>query len=145
MALKDVKKGLIALLKTKYPDYHYYSMAVTEGYERPSFFTQLKPVSLNPVTERVRENIVAFYIDYFQEKVNEADIFEKIEEIKKLFGTHVMVEGRALDVQSFDYDFIGTDRNILEISIELEWMEKIEHINTQPVMESAFFNTEMEE
>ena len=75
----------------------------------------------------------------------EMDMLDKIDEIKKLFGTHVKINDRALDVTSFEYDFIGTDRNILEISIELEWMEKIEQINTQPVMESAFFNTEMEE
>lgn len=145
MTLKDAKKGLIALLKTKYPDYKYYSNAVTEGYKRPSFFTQLKPVSMNAITERVRENIVVFYIDYFQEKVDEADAIEKIEEIRNLFGTYVKINGRALDVQDFDYDFIGTERNILEISIELEWMEKIEHINTKPAMESASFSIEMEE
>lgn len=145
LTLREVKKGLFDLLKTKYPDYHYYSMAVTEGYKRPSFFTQIKPVSMNVVTERMRENVIAFYIDYFQEHVDEMDMLDKIDEIKKLFGTHVKINDRALDVTSFEYDFIGTDRNILEISIELEWMEKIEQINTQPVMESAFFNTEMEE
>ena len=145
MTLKEVKKGLFNLLKTKYPDYHFYGMAVTEGYKRPSFFTQIKPVAMNAVTERVRENVIVFYIDYFQEQVDEADMLDKIDEIKNLFGTHVKINGRALDVTSFEYDFIGTDRNILEISIELEWMDKIEHINTQPVMESAFFNTEMEE
>ena len=120
-------------------------MAVTEGYKRPSFFTQIKPVSMNVVTERMRENVITFYIDYFQEQIDEMDMLDKIDEIKKLFGTHVKINDRALDVTSFEYDFIGTDRNILEISIELEWMEKIEQINTQPVMGSAFFNTEMEE
>lgn len=145
MTLKDVKKGLIDLLKTKYSKYHYYSMSVIEGYERPSFFTQLKPVLIENRNERTRENIVMFYIDYFQEEVDEADMLDKIDEIRKLFGTYVMIGKRALDVLSIDYDFIGTDRNILEISIELEWMEQIEHSNEKPLMKTAFFNTGMEE
>lgn len=145
MTLKDIKKGLITLLKTKYPKHHYYSMSVTEGYERPSFFTQLKPVLMENRNERTRENIVMFYIDYFQEEIDEVDMLDKIDEIRKLFGTHVMIGKRALDVLSIDYDFIGTDRNILEISIELEWMDQIEHSNEKPLMKTAFFNTGMEE
>ena len=39
MTLIDVKKALLDLLKSEFPDYKYYSTDVIEAYDRPCFFT----------------------------------------------------------------------------------------------------------
>lgn len=147
MTLKELKAGLLALLQTKYPAdrYHYYSMAVVEGYERPCFFTQIKPVTADPSNYNSRLNQATLYINILQEEVNEAKMLDMIYDIRELFGLYVSIGDRAVDVTGFDWDFVGTDRNIPELSIDLEWMDVIEHRVTESVMESVDFTTELEE
>lgn len=140
MTLIEVKKAAIGLLREQYPDCYFYSMAVQEEYKRPSFFTQIKPIAMSNVTRNLKENVVVLYINYMQEKVNEADMLRKADEIRNLFGTHIKVCDRAIDVGNIDFDFVGTNRNILDMSIELQWFDKIEHVNNQPLMMSVETN-----
>ena len=117
MTLIELKARLIALLQSKYPTkkYKYYSMAV---------------VNFNS-----RKNRVLFYITIMQEKTNEAEILEMIQSIRDLFGLYVKIGDRAVKVENFDWSYTGTYRNIPEISIELQWFERIEHKNDAPLME----------
>ena len=68
MTLIELKKVLIEKMKTKYPEstYRYYGIQVVEGYQKPSFFTQLKPVTLDFSNRNSTENVLTFYITYFQ-------------------------------------------------------------------------------
>lgn len=145
MTLKELKTGLLALLMGKYPrgQYHYYSQAVVEGYKRPAIFTQLKPTLMEPVNYNTRKNMVSFYITLMPKKVDEAEALDMIEEIRNLFGLSVTVGGRAVDVTGFDFDFIGSDRNIPEISIDLEWYDRIEHVHKEPPMEALEINKKL--
>lgn len=147
MTLSELKKGLLSLIQTIYPEtkYKYYGMDVSEGFERPSFFTQIKPVEMDPNNYNSRNNRVTFFINYMQEVVDEVDALEKIQQIRDMFGLAVKIGDRAVKVVSFDYDFIGTERNIPEISIDLEWMDRIEHNENLPLMESAEINQEVME
>lgn len=145
MTIKGVKKGLNALLASKYPDIKLYSKAVVEGYKKPCFFTQIKPISMENRTKTTRYNLATFYIEYMQEELNEADMLDKIEEIRNLFGLYVKIGDRAVDVTDFDFDYVGTDRNILEISLDIEWLDRIEHETNEPTMESLVFSKETEE
>lgn len=147
MTLSELKKGLLSLMQTIYPEteYKYYGVDVSEGFERPSFFTQIKPVEMDPNNYNSRNNRVTFFIDYMQEIVDEVDALDKIQQIRDSFGLAVKIGDRAVKVVSFDYDFIGTERNITEISIDLEWMDRIEHNENLPLMESAEINQEIME
>jgi len=147
MTLSELKKGLLSLMQTIYPEteYKYYGMDVSEGFERPSFFTQIKPVDMDPNNYNSRNNRVTFFIDYMQEIVDEVDALDKIQLIRDTFGLAVKIGDRAVKVVSFDYDFIGTERNIPEIGIDLEWMDRIDHTENLPLMESAEINQEMME
>lgn len=147
MTLSELKKGLLSLMQTIYPEteYKYYGMDVSEGFERPSFFTQIKPVEMDPNNYNSRNNRVTFFIDYMQEIVDEVDALDKIQQIRDSFGLAVKIGDRAVKVVSYDYDFIGTERNIPEISIDLEWMDRIDHTENLPLMESAEINQEMME
>ena len=147
MTLSELKKGLLSLMQMIYPEteYKYYGMDVSEGFERPSFFTQIKPVEMDPNNYNSRNNRVTFFIDYMQEIVDEVDALDKIQQIRDSFGLAVKIGDRAVKVVSYDYDFIGTERNIPEISIDLEWMDRIDHTENLPLMESAEINQEMME
>lgn len=155
MTLKEVKAGLLDLMKTIFPaqstempdgaGYHYYSMAVSEGMKRPCFFTQLKPVDMSSVNYNTRNNDMTFYITYFQEEIDEEDMLDVIQSLRDLFGLDVKIGDRYIKVSDFSWDFVGTERNVLEISVSLNWMDEIEHNrNTQPLMETAVINQKLE-
>jgi hypothetical protein len=145
LTIKEVKAGLNALLASKYPDIKLYSKAVVEGYKRPCFFTQLQPITMGNRTRTTRYNLVSFHIEYIQEELDEADILDKVQEIRELFGLYVKIDDRAIDVVDFDFDYVGTDRNILELSLELEWLDEIKHESNEETMVSLVFSKEMEE
>ncbi len=146
MTLSEVKTALIALLQTEFPpeDMNYYSMAVVEGYERPCFFTQIQPVEMEPANYNTRKTTVAFYINYRQSEVDEEDIYDVIDRIRDIFGLSVTIEDRAAKVDSFDYEFVGTDRNIPEISVTLSWYDRIDHTENYELMETLEINEVLE-
>lgn len=137
MTIKELKTGIINLLKTKYPTtkYKYYSMAVVENYSRPCFFTQIKPLEMKPENYNSRKNAVVFYITAMPEITKEEELLDMIQTVRDLFGMFVRIGDRAIKVTDFDWNYIGTYRNIPEISIELQWLDRIEHKNDAPLME----------
>ena len=144
MTLLEVKKGLLAKMKEAFPasKYKYYSTAVSEGFQRPWFFTQLKPTDTSPRNYNSRNMQATLYITFFQRSVDEAESLEIIQKIQDIFGLYVKINNRVIHVTNMDWDFIGKENNIPEIRIDLLWGEKIEHKNNLPVMEKADFNVE---
>lgn len=153
MTLIDVKKALIGKMKQVFPTskYKYYSMAVVEKYERPCFFTQLKPIDTSPSNYNTRQMKATFYINYMQDKIDEADILDTIQKLQDAFELAVPVQLqdgkiRYLHVDDMDWDFIGTDRNIPEITIDISWgAEVVRNKPTAPLMEGANIILNMEE
>ena len=128
MTFFELKKTLIQKMQTLYPatEYRYYGVEVVEGYAKPAFFTQLKPITMDFANRNSTENVLAFYITYFQKQVDEADMLRKIDGIRELFGSFIRVGDRAVDVSGFSFDYEGNDRNILEVSFDLEFFGKLE-------------------
>lgn len=147
MTLAEIKKGLLSHMQTSFPcdKYKYYSMDVVEGFDRPCFFTQLKPVDTAPQNYNSRNNVLTFYINYLQTEIDEFEMLETIDKIRNLFGLAVKIGDRAVKVDNFEWDFIGKDRNVVEISVDIQWMDKIEHEITEQIVESVQTNTNMEE
>lgn len=149
MTYVELKAKLIALMKTIYPvtEYEYYSMIVEEEYERPSFFTYLQPLEISGDNYNTMHHLLAFNIEYRQESLSEEDILEKVYQLEYLFGLSVKVGERAVDVTSYSWDYIGSGRNIAQITVNLEWSEKIERKETETLMQVVQVNRtiEMEE
>ena len=147
MTILEVKKGMLLQMQKILPKskYKYYAKAVVEEYQRPSFFTQIVPLQMEPENYNSRSNVATFYIAYMQESADEADALEVIQRIRDTFGLYVMVGNRAVKITDFEYSFAGTERNIPEITMNLEWMDRIEHKETDQVMESLILKRKMKE
>ena len=127
IALDELKKGLIAVLRKQYPKGHkFYGNEVIEGYEKPSFFTQLIPATMENATQHTTNNTMLFVITYFQKQKDEADNFRKITEIRKAFGLKVEVADRQINVEELDYQFVGEEGNILQIQVTINYIDDIE-------------------
>lgn len=147
MTISDVKVRCLELIKTAYPSYKYYSNAVVEKIERPSFVTQIRPIIMGPVNYNSRNNVVALTVTYFQKVASEPDALKVIQTIRDLFGLAVRVrledETRAVKVTEFEYDFIGTERNIPQITITMEWMDVIAHPDDSELMGTLVIDKEL--
>ncbi len=146
MKLTELKAGVIRILKTKYPakKYKYYGMDVVEQYTRPCFFIQLVPVKMEPENYNSQFNQINMHITIMQKSIDEAEMLDMIQTIHELFGLHIQIGDRAIKVTSFDWEYAGTERNIPEISITLEWIDKIEHVNSAPLMKKVHIKRELE-
>ena len=147
MNLKEVKKGLLETLKEIFPEkkYKFYAKEVVEGYERPSFFTQIVPVEMEPENYNTRKCRVTFYIYYMQESTDEVEMMDVIDKIRNAFNLYVIIGNRAVDVNGIEWQYTGEERNIPEIALDISWMEKIEHENSAEIMRDFYFRKEMEE
>ena len=127
IALTELKKGMIAVLRDLYPTgYKFYGNEVVEGYDKPSFFTQLIPVTMENITQHTTNNTMLFVITYFQRNKDEADNLKKITEIRKAFGLKVEIADRQINVEEMDFQFIGEEGNILQIQVTINYIDDIE-------------------
>ena len=147
MTILEVKKGLLDKMKTIFPEekFGYYGLDVIEGYKRPCFFTQIKPVEISPFNYNSKKIQATLYIDYMQKTIDEVDALSVIQQLEDLFGLSVKIYDRAVYINGFDWDFVVTNKNITEITVDLEWHVRISHNETFPIMETANITTDMEE
>lgn len=140
-----LKKALIDVIKNKYgKSYKYYGNEVTEGYDKPSFFTQLLSVNSNNVTTNFAERKYLFVITYFQKQIDEADALAKFSELVEAFGLKVKVNDRYVNVSDFAYEFVGEKSNILQMSLNVSFMDGIKKEETHQTMKELSVNQRLE-
>lgn len=150
MTYKQLKAGLNAHLQTVFPmvsddpeieTYAYYGLEVAEGYEAPCFFTRLETGESRPNNKNTLYNRLTYTIMYFPVEVDEIDLMDKVDTIRELFelGCYVQDgdEKRYVDCVGFDWGFGGTERDILEISVDVEYLTDIRKPETAQLMGDA--------
>ena len=84
---------------------------------------------------------------YFPEKIDEIDLMDKVDTIRSLFELGVRVEtkteSRWLDCVGFDWGFGGTDRDILEMSVDVEYLTNIRKPETAELMKDVYTKMEV--
>lgn len=145
ISIVDLKNALVNVIENKYgKSYKYYGNEVTKGYVKPSFFTQLLPVNLDNVTTNFSERKFSFIITYFQKDVDEEDALTKVSELMEAFGLKVKVNDRYVNVSDFEYDFVGEKSNILQMSLNVSFMDEIKKEETHQLMKELGVNQRLE-
>lgn len=153
MTYTELKAGLNAHLQTAYPmesddplveTYTYYGLEIIEGYETPCFFTRLETGESRPANKNTLYHRLTYSIMYFPTEIDEVDLMSKVDTIRSLFELGVEIdtgtEKRLVDCVGFDWGFGGTDRDILEISVDLEYLTDIRKPETAEIMKDATLN-----
>lgn len=133
----DIKKAINELLSKKYapPDYRIYGREIREGYQTPCFFTEILDRGSRAETKNFTKGGFTVKITYFQKEKNECDQLEKVDEIKDLFGLIFFIGDRRLTMGEFSHDYIGEYQDILQISIDIDYMENTQKEDTTPAAE----------
>lgn len=135
MTLKEVEERVLAMLKAEFPGMTFYGNSVVEKMTRPCMFLQWRPVDMAPTNYNSRENKLSMHITYHQKVKSDSDVLEKADRIRDMFGLSFCVDDRAVKVENFDFNWNGQEQNIPQISIDLEWKDKINHPTDVPIME----------
>ena len=145
MTYGDIARALTKTLTDLFPGHRIYSMARVEKIERPAFFFSMKPVLVEAANMRTRHNVLSVYIDYFQSVKDEAGMYDAATVIRDTLGWSYPVGDHYVNVQSFDWEFVGTERNVIEISITLDYFDAVDTDEKADLMEDVHVNVETED
>lgn len=123
--LTDIYTAVNKLLRNRYQGFKIYGNDVAEGFDKPSFFVNLIPLNLSNESVNYTKNTYSIKVTYFQNTKNEIDNLSKADEIRALFGFHLKVCDQLCHITDFSYDFVGKDSDILQITIDIEYVDLI--------------------
>ena len=158
MNYSELKAGINKVMQTVYPitsddplvkTYEYYGLEVIEGYTCPCFFTRLETGESRPNNHSTLYHRLTYSIMYIPETIDEIDLMEKVDTIRSLFELGVEIktqtETRWVDCLGFDWGFGGSDRDILEMSVDIEYLSDIRKPETAELMKDAYLKMEVNE
>lgn len=152
--ITDIKEELIRLLRIQFPDCMVYGIEVIEGYDRPSFFVDIRLVNREQESVNLYSEYYNVSLTYFQESVNEADNHSKLEGITDMLISKdkknrkktltLNIKDRFLPVTGLEMEYIGERNNILQINFDLRFFNAKEKEDEGPNMGELILNKGME-
>lgn len=134
-SLKDLNKAVNKTLRSNFPHYKIYAGEVKEGFQRPSFFTQIIPLRTDYENMNYQSERLVVAITCFNKNDTELENIEVHDELISAFGRALKVGNRTLVLRnirsnnadstlqfSFDLDFLSrlTKEDKYEMMKQLE-------------------------
>ena len=130
--LAELKRACNEVISKTYPDIKIDGNDTTDGYKRPAFFTEIVPHVFAHESKNYASGGATFKATLLEKKHDEAFCLSVYDSIKEAFGMMLPVGNRKLLVGDISFEFIGEQLNILQVSIEFDWYEKKERVETEP-------------
>lgn len=142
ITMKDFKIACNALIRTAFPDIKVYGNDTTDGYDRPSFYTEIVPHGFSRESKNYVQSGATFKATLFEQSHDECYCLEVYDRLREAFGMYIRVQGRKLLIGDISYDFIGEYDNMLQISVECDWLEQMERKEPEEIIETVDMNIE---
>ena len=123
--LLEVRKSCNAALKEAFPDFTIYGTDVREGMKLPSFYTEMVPYTLNYESINLVRQKCGFKITLLEKTPNEEFQLSVFEKIRKVFHLKVRIKEKLVTVDSVEFDYIGAENNIFQITVHFQWFDSI--------------------
>lgn len=123
--LLEVKKSCNAALKAAFPDFKIYGTDVREGLKLPSFYTEIVPYTLNYESLNLIRQTCGYKITLLEKTPNEELELSVFEKIRKAFHLKVRIKDKLVTVESVEFDYIGAENNIFQITVHFQWFDSI--------------------
>lgn len=131
---KELLTACNGLLAARFPEIGVIGREVREGYEMPSFFTQIVWGGYERETLNFASGSASYVITYLDEPVDELRQLALVEEIQKVFELQIPVMDRMLRVEGTDLDYIGEQDDILQVTVRFSWREHLLREETAELM-----------
>lgn len=137
---KQILKAINEKLRQKFENIKIYGINVKEGFTRPSFYVTLElKENAYESTNYIRKKH-SIYIKYFQKTNDDVDNMNKEIGIEEIFRGYFKVENVVIRVTDFEYNYIGTDNNILQCTLETEYYDTIDKVEKHVLAEEIEIN-----
>lgn len=144
MTPMDIKSSMISLLKQRFPSIEPYGNIVKEGFDKPSFFIELISGTLNYESTNYRTVEYTIKITYFQKEKDEMDHLKMISALYDAIGMCIYVKERCILTENLSYEWIGINKDILQISFDISYYEKIKKVKGKVATE-FFYHSRLED
>lgn len=138
----DIYTSVNKLLKSKYQLAKVLGHEIVEGFDKPAFFVDLRPKKITNDGVNFRSCSYTIQITYFPEIIDEVDNMTKADEIEELFGCFLTVSGRNIPITEYGYEFVGEHSNILQISVDIEYLDTVTRTDTSVTAGTLILNEE---
>lgn len=119
MQLIQLKQAIIDVLILNFPTIPTRSNDTKEGFDKPTFFTQVIPISSENETINYSSNRALIIIDYFNGDLGEIENLKMYDEIKKAFGMTLKVGRRSFLIRNFRSEIID---EVLQSKFDLDYL-----------------------
>lgn len=146
---KAVKTACNGVLKAAFNELPIYGNDTLDGYERPSFFTEILPFPRVKTGRYITRHGFTFKITYFEETHDEAHCLDVYNTICQAFEPFVIMEvdgrRRRLMVEDTEMAWIDEHADILQVTINFYGITELGgYTDDNPMMESVEVDIESE-
>lgn len=139
--LSELNKAVNSVLKSGFPLYKIYAGEVTEGFQRPSFFTQVIPMAMDYETVNYKSNRLMVVITFFNESDTELENIKMFDSLVDLFGRTLNVGSRYLSLKNIR--FSNAD-GAPQFRFDLDYWSQLEKEEKHELMKELEIKTEKE-
>ena len=123
--LLEVKKSCNRALKDAFQELKIYGVEIREGLKQPCFYTEIVPYSLVYESINLVKQKCGFKITLLEKTPNEEFQLSVFEKIRKVFHLKVRIKEKLVTVDSVEFDYIGAENNIFQITVRFQWFDSI--------------------
>ena len=123
--LLEVKRSCNRALRDAFPELKIYGTEVREGLKQPCFYTEIVPYSLVYESINLVRQKCGFKITLLEKTPNEEFQLSVFEKIRKVFHLKVRIKEKLVTVDSVEFDYIGAENNIFQITVRFQWFDSI--------------------
>ena len=136
--LKNILETVATMVKKEFNCKVYYD-EVLKNFSKPCFFSAITTVS-TPQTVNYLERKVSIFLTYFpqDDMRNELTYLDVFDRLQNLFNGSIDAGGRNLKIDSVTADRIGEDRDILQVEIDITYLERTnKKVSTAELMDTV--------
>lgn len=125
---KDVKTACNRTLAETFPDVKIYGTDTLDGYERPSFFTELTSRGRERESRYLARFGYRYRITYFERTHDEAHCMDVLSKIMGAFEPYIILSNdrhNRLFVEDVDWQFIDENADKLQVTIDFYSMVEL--------------------
>lgn len=140
--ISDVKRACNDVVSRTFPNINLYGNDTYDGYTRPAFFTEIIPKPHSHESKNYASGGATYKATLLEKTHDELLCLSIYDDIREAFGMTLRVVDRILVVGDISFEFIGESLDTLQISVEFEWIEQKERIETEPTADELAVSME---